>query len=124
MRTSVIEGTLQRMADFGILPGKGITIVPHEVLTDALGRIVDDEGCIRSIQFCRACRAIAIVPEGTVDIGDDIEGAYGGPALVELMALRKAAGISCTARILPPPLTVHSRHPWRTSSSRRCFAGS
>ncbi|KAL4999826.1 hypothetical protein BDV10DRAFT_163907 [Aspergillus recurvatus] len=44
MRTPMIEGALQRMADFGILPGKGITMVPHEVLTDALGRIVGDEG--------------------------------------------------------------------------------
>jgi hypothetical protein len=37
-------------------------------------------------------RAIAIVPEGAVDLGDDIDGAYAGPVLVELMALRKAAG--------------------------------
>ena len=39
-----------------------------------------------------AGRAIAVVPEGAVDLGDDIEGAYGGPTLVELMALRKEAG--------------------------------
>ncbi|RDW68738.1 uncharacterized protein DSM5745_08498 [Aspergillus mulundensis] len=84
MRTPMIEGALQRMADFGILPGKGITMVPHEVLTGALGRMLVDQ----EIQG----RAFAIVPEGAVDIGDDIEGAYGGPALVEMMALRKAAG--------------------------------
>ncbi|KAL4902039.1 hypothetical protein BDW74DRAFT_158950 [Aspergillus multicolor] len=84
MRTPMIEGALQRMADYGILPGKGITMVPHGVLTDALGRIVVD----KEIHG----RAFAIVPEGAVDLGDDIEGAYGGPALVEMMALRKAAG--------------------------------
>ncbi|KAL3476658.1 hypothetical protein BJX99DRAFT_138178 [Aspergillus californicus] len=84
MKTPMIEGALQRMADFGILPEKGITLVPHDVLTQALVRIVLDEEIHG--------RAIAIVPEGAVDIGDDIEGSYGGPMLVELMALRKAAG--------------------------------
>jgi hypothetical protein len=34
----------------------------------------------------------AIVPESAVDIGDNFEGKYGGPALVELMALRRSAG--------------------------------
>jgi hypothetical protein len=37
-------------------------------------------------------RAFAIVPEGAIDLGDDIEGSYGGPQLVELMARRKQAG--------------------------------
>jgi hypothetical protein len=37
-------------------------------------------------------RAFAIVPEGAVDIGDDVKGSYGGPQLIELMALRKEAG--------------------------------
>ncbi|KAJ0423281.1 hypothetical protein BJY00DRAFT_310411 [Aspergillus carlsbadensis] len=84
MKTPMIEAALGRMADFGILPDQGITLVPHDVLTQALGRIVVDEGVHG--------RAIAIVPEGAVDLGDDIEGAYAGPVLVELMALRKAAG--------------------------------
>ncbi|KAL4790597.1 hypothetical protein BDV19DRAFT_382248 [Aspergillus venezuelensis] len=84
MKTPMIEGALQRMADFGILPDKGIILVPHDVITNAVGRIVVDEG----IQG----RAMAIVPEGAVDLGDDIEGAYGGPTLVELMALRREAG--------------------------------
>ncbi|KAL4954126.1 hypothetical protein BDW69DRAFT_183806 [Aspergillus filifer] len=84
MKTPMIEGALQRMADFGILPDKGISLVPHDVITGAVGRIVVDE----EIQG----RAIAIVPEGAVDLGDDIEGAYGGPTLVELMALRREAG--------------------------------
>ncbi|KAL3459650.1 hypothetical protein BJX64DRAFT_301113 [Aspergillus heterothallicus] len=84
MKTPMIEAALGRMAAFGILPDKGISLVPHEVLSEALGRIVVDEG----IQG----RAIAIVPEGAVDLGDDVDGAYAGPVLVELMALRKAAG--------------------------------
>ncbi|KAL4935184.1 hypothetical protein BDV06DRAFT_229061 [Aspergillus oleicola] len=84
MKTPMIEGALQRMADFGILPSKGLSLVPHDVITSAVGRVVGDEG----IQG----RAIAIVPEGAVDLGDDIEGAYGGPKLVELMALRREAG--------------------------------
>lgn len=37
-------------------------------------------------------RAIAIMPEGAFDIGDDIEGGYGGDELEKLMALRKADG--------------------------------
>jgi len=43
MKTPMIEGALQRMADFGILPDKGITLVPHDVLTQALTRIAVDE---------------------------------------------------------------------------------
>ncbi|KAL2812314.1 hypothetical protein BJX63DRAFT_432759 [Aspergillus granulosus] len=84
MKSPMIEAALGRMAEFGILPNKGITLVPHEVLSEALGRIVYDEGIHG--------RAIAIVPEGAVDLDDDNEGAYAGPVLVELMALRKAAG--------------------------------
>ncbi|KAL2833584.1 hypothetical protein BJY01DRAFT_239438 [Aspergillus pseudoustus] len=84
MKTPMIEAALARMADFGILPDQGISLVPHEVLSEAVGRIVDDEGIHG--------RAIAIVPEGAVDLGDDIDGSYAGPVLVELMALRKAAG--------------------------------
>ncbi|KAL3492075.1 hypothetical protein BJX62DRAFT_236508 [Aspergillus germanicus] len=84
MKTPMIEAALGRMADFGILPDKGITLVPHDVLSQALGRIVVDEGVHG--------RSIAIVPEGAVDLGDDIDGSYAGPMLVELMALRKAAG--------------------------------
>ncbi|KAE8315253.1 hypothetical protein BDV41DRAFT_531498 [Aspergillus transmontanensis] len=84
MKTPMIEGALQRMADFGILPDKGITLVPHDVLTQALARITVDESI--------SGRAIAIVPEGAVDIGDDIDDGYGGTQLVELMALRKEAG--------------------------------
>ncbi|KAL5342270.1 hypothetical protein BJX70DRAFT_339575 [Aspergillus crustosus] len=37
--------------------------------------------------------AIVILPEGVVDLGDNIDGAYAGPRLVGLMALRKL-GIS------------------------------
>ncbi|KAF3396763.1 5'-hydroxyaverantin dehydrogenase [Talaromyces pinophilus] len=84
MKTPMIEAALQRMADFGILPDKGITLVPHDVLTQALARIAVDESI--------SGRAIAIVPEGAVDIGDDIDGSYGGTQLVQLMALRKEAG--------------------------------
>jgi 5'-hydroxyaverantin dehydrogenase len=37
-------------------------------------------------------RAFAIMPEGFFDIGDDIEGGYGGDALRKLMAMRREAG--------------------------------
>ena len=37
-------------------------------------------------------RAFAVVPEGAVEIRDDIEGGYGGEKLQELMELRKKAG--------------------------------
>lgn len=33
-----------------------------------------------------------MVPEGAIDLEDDIKGSYAGPKLVELLALRKAAG--------------------------------
>ncbi|KAL4783588.1 hypothetical protein BJX76DRAFT_250920 [Aspergillus varians] len=44
MKTPMVEGALQLMADLGILPDKGITLVPHDVLTQALARIAVDEG--------------------------------------------------------------------------------
>jgi hypothetical protein len=44
MKTPMIEAALGRMADFGILLDKGITLVPHDALSQALGRIVGDEG--------------------------------------------------------------------------------
>ncbi len=37
-------------------------------------------------------RAFAVVPEGAIDIDDDLAGCYGGLKLQELMALRKGAG--------------------------------
>ncbi|PVH97948.1 aflH/ adhA/ short chain alcohol dehydrogenase [Periconia macrospinosa] len=84
MKTPMIEKALDRMAEFGILPSKGITLVDHDVLTQALARITVDESI--------SGRAFGIVPEGAIDLGDDIEGSYGGSQLVELMALRKQAG--------------------------------
>ncbi len=43
MWTPMVEKGLARMAEYGILPEKGITFVPHEVLLQALARIsVDD----------------------------------------------------------------------------------
>jgi hypothetical protein len=75
------------------------------VLTQALARITVDESIsgtfsIYNLVFLTSIkpltqllgRAIAIVPEGAVDIGDDIDDGYGGTQLVELMALRKEAG--------------------------------
>ncbi|KAL4875692.1 hypothetical protein BJY04DRAFT_201388 [Aspergillus karnatakaensis] len=84
MKTPMIEADLLKLAEYGIVEGRGITLVPHSVLSEALGRIVVDEGIYG--------RAFAIVPEGAVDLGDDLQGAYGGPALAEILALRKAAG--------------------------------
>jgi hypothetical protein len=91
MKTPMIERARQRMADFGILPDKGITLVPHDVLTQALARIAVDEGIsgtfyihnLVSLTIIRPLtqllgRAIAIVPEGVVDIGDDIDDRYDG----------------------------------------------
>jgi 5'-hydroxyaverantin dehydrogenase len=43
MKTPMIEAALGRMAEFGILPDKGITLVPHDVLSQALGTIVADD---------------------------------------------------------------------------------
>ncbi len=37
-------------------------------------------------------RAIAIIPEGAFDIGDDFDGGYGGDELSKLMEKRKADG--------------------------------
>lgn len=33
-----------------------------------------------------------MMPEGAFDIGDDVEGGYGGKVLPQLMAMRRAAG--------------------------------
>ncbi|KIW18488.1 hypothetical protein PV08_02776 [Exophiala spinifera] len=84
MRTPMTEAMLEGIAELGIVHGKGITVVEHEVLTQALTTIAVDD-TIRG-------RSFAIVPEGAVDLGDDIDGNYGGTRLVELMALRKEAG--------------------------------
>ncbi|KAH9205543.1 3-oxoacyl-reductase [Leptodontidium sp. 2 PMI_412] len=84
MKTPMIEKALERMAEYGILPSQGITLVDHDVLTQALARITVDDSI--------SGRAFGIVPEGAVDLGDDIVGSYGGPQLVELMALREQAG--------------------------------
>ncbi|KAL4932872.1 uncharacterized protein BDV17DRAFT_287245 [Aspergillus undulatus] len=97
IKTPVIGGALQRTAKFGILPGKGITMVPHEVLTGAFGRVLVDGGVSGVLPptlplYLPDALSIAIVSEGAVDIGDDIDGSYGGPVLVGLMALRRAAG--------------------------------
>jgi 5'-hydroxyaverantin dehydrogenase len=43
MKTPMIEAGLARMAELGILPSKGITLVDHDVLTQALARITVDE---------------------------------------------------------------------------------
>ena len=43
MKTPMIEAGLARMAESGILSSKGITLVDHDVLTQALARITVDE---------------------------------------------------------------------------------
>jgi 5'-hydroxyaverantin dehydrogenase len=43
MKTPMIEAGLARMAELGILPSKGITLVDHNVLTQALARVTVDE---------------------------------------------------------------------------------
>ena len=80
------EPILKQLASMGIKAGegKGITLVPHEVLTQAAARMVVDEGLWG--------RAVAIMPEGAFDLGDDLEDEYAGNAVVELMGLRKEAG--------------------------------
>jgi 5'-hydroxyaverantin dehydrogenase len=42
MKTPMIDTALTRMAELGILPSKGITLVDHDVLTQALARITVD----------------------------------------------------------------------------------
>ena len=39
-----------------------------------------------------AGRAFAVMPEGFFDIGDDVEGGYGGKVVQDLMAMRRQAG--------------------------------
>lgn len=43
MRTPMTEPLLAKVAEFGIVPSKGITLVEHDVLTQALMRITLDE---------------------------------------------------------------------------------
>lgn len=43
MKTPMTEGGLEAMAQMGIVPGKGITLVEHDVLTQALVTIALDE---------------------------------------------------------------------------------
>ena len=75
---------LEKMKEYGIEEGKGITFVEQPKLTMAAARIAYDENI--------SGRTFAVVPEGAFDIGDDIEGGYGGPELQRLMKMRKEAG--------------------------------
>lgn len=86
MYTPMTAPILDHLATLGIVSneGKGLTLVPHEVLTQAAARTVVAEGVWG--------RGVAIMPEGAVDLGDDLEGGYGGEVLKELMGLRKEDG--------------------------------
>lgn len=86
MRTPMTEPILAQLAAMGIEAdhGNGITLVTHEVLTQAAAWTVVDRA------VCG--RAIAIMPEGSTDLGDDLDGVYAGPQLVDLMKLRREAG--------------------------------
>jgi len=75
---------MEKMKEYGIEEGKGMTFVEPSKLTMAVARIATDESI--------SGRAFAVVPEGAFDIGDDIEGGYGGPKLQRLMKVRKEAG--------------------------------
>jgi 5'-hydroxyaverantin dehydrogenase len=83
-KTSMTAPILEKMKEYGIEEGKGITFVEQPKLTMAAARIASDENI--------SGRTFAVVPEGAFDIGDDIEGGYGGPELQRLMKMRKEAG--------------------------------
>ncbi|KAJ8099535.1 hypothetical protein POJ06DRAFT_253848 [Lipomyces tetrasporus] len=84
MKTPMLAPILDKMKEYGIEEGKGITFAKPETLTSAVARIAIDESI--------SGRAFAIVPEGAFDIGDDVQGGYGGAELQRLMRLRKEAG--------------------------------
>jgi len=75
---------MEKMKEYGIEEGKGMTFVEPSKLTMAAARIATDQSI--------SGRAFAVVPEGAFNIGDDIEGGYGGPKLHRLMKVRKEAG--------------------------------
>ena len=85
--TAPVLGMLKSMgieAHTGTGKGSGITLVEHDVIVQAVTRVAVDES------ICG--RAIAIMPEGAIDLGDDLQGRYSGVQLAELMQLRKEAG--------------------------------
>jgi len=84
MVTPMTRPVLEKMKDYGIEEGKGITFVKPEIMSNAVVRIAVDDSI--------SGKAFAVVPDGAFDIGDDIEGGYGGPELQRLMKLRKEAG--------------------------------
>ncbi|KAF2099148.1 hypothetical protein NA57DRAFT_56769 [Rhizodiscina lignyota] len=86
MKAPMTAPILAKLSEYGIEEGKGISFVEHDVLTQAVAKIAVDESISGS------GRAFAVVPEGAIDIDDDLAGGYGGPKLQELMALRKKAG--------------------------------
>jgi hypothetical protein len=63
MKTPMTAPILKQMAKFGIEEGKGITFVEYDMLTQAVVRIFGS--------------ANAVVSEGAVDVGDNVEGGYG-----------------------------------------------
>lgn len=105
----MIEAALKGMAEFRILADKDITLVPHDVLTQALARIAVDENISGTLYFSMTsyCKPHESKPAhtifrpcncycswGAIDIGDNtsIEEGYGSSRLVDLMTLRKEAG--------------------------------
>ena len=45
------EGALEKLAEFGILPNKGITLVEHDILTQALARVAVDDSISGESKF-------------------------------------------------------------------------
>lgn len=88
MRTPMTAPILSHLSTLGIeaseQPGSGITLVPHAILTDAVGRLVVDEALWG--------RSVAILPEGAVDLGDDLEGGYAGDMVVGAMQRARERG--------------------------------
>jgi 5'-hydroxyaverantin dehydrogenase len=82
--TPMTQPILQVMKSMGIAEGKGMTFAKKKTCAQAVGSCVIDEGIHG--------RAVAIMPEGAFDIGDDVQGGYGGDELRILMGWRRDAG--------------------------------
>lgn len=84
IKTPMTAPIVKMLEQFGIQEGKGVSFAPLDGPAEAAVMFAVDESLVG--------RAIATMPEGNIDLGDDSKGQWAEPILNELIKARKAAG--------------------------------
>ena len=102
IKTPMTAPLLEVMGQMGIKEGAGITFAGEDTVVQATMRCISDtsvsgefpvrDDVDQDKKLNRLSRAFPVVPEGFLDIGDDIDGGYAGVVLQQLMKTRKEAG--------------------------------